>query len=255
MSFVCFVVLPQMIVPGPLRILDLTLDSAAENVALDDVLLRATDEQDAPPLLRLWELTEYAVVVGRANRIERNVNLAACRADGVPIIRRSSGGGTVLLGPGSLVYSLVLRVNSGSRLVDIDGTTRIIMERIQSAVAGLLAGVEREGVSDLAIDAIKFSGNSQRWLRRAMLHHGTLLYNFDLDRMERYLGTPERVPDYRHGRDHRTFLRNIPVPRDVLTGALTKEWDARLPMPRPDLMPVRDAVRERYGCAEWTFKR
>ena len=244
-----------MIIPGPLRILDLTLDSAAENVALDDVLLRTTEEQDAPPLLRIWELNEYAVVVGRANRIERNVNLAACRADGVPIIRRSSGGGTVLLGPGSLVYSLVLRVESGSRLVDIDGTTRIIMERIRKAVAGQLPGVEREGVSDLAIDAIKFSGNSQRWLRRAMLHHGTLLYNFDLDRMERYLGTPERVPDYRRDRDHKAFLRNIPVTRRVLAAALAEEWEARLPMQHPDLAPVRQAVRELYGCAEWTFKR
>lgn len=244
-----------MIVPGPLRLLDCTLEDAAENVALDEFLLRSVEDEDGPPLLRLWELADYAVVVGRANRVALNVNVAACRADDVPIIRRSSGGGTVLLGPGALVYSFVLRVDSGSRLVDIDGATRIILERIRGSLQDRLPRVEREGVSDLAIDAVKFSGNAQRWLRRTMLHHGTLLYNFDLDRMERYLGTPERVPDYRRGRDHRAFLRNIPMERQALVDALAHAWDARAPMKCPELEPVRKSVREIYGCEEWTFKR
>lgn len=244
-----------MIIPEPLGLLDCTLESAAENVALDDVLLRAVEEGTMSPLLRVWELVDYAVILGRANRAERNVNLSACRADGIPIVRRSSGGGTVLLGPGALVYSLVMRVNSGSRLVDIDGTTREVMERIREALSPALATVARAGTSDLAIGDIKVSGNAQRWLRRTVLHHGTLLYNFDIAKMSRYLTMPERVPDYRQGRDHLSFVRNIPMDRPALVAALSRAWNADIHTPCPDVEPVREFVRERYGQDEWTFKR
>lgn len=244
-----------MIVSQPARRFEFTLDDAAADVALDDYLLQTTEDEDAPPILRLWELSHPAVIVGRSNRVEQNVNVAACRADGVPIIRRSSGGGTVLLGPGSLVYSLILRVDSGSRLVDIDSTTRLIMNRIRDAVQNLLPGVRCEGVSDLAIDSLKVSGNSQRWLRRTVLHHGTFLYQFDLPLIERYLGTPERVPKYRVNRSHREFLRNIPLSREDLVDALVETWDARLAMPMPDLEAVQLAARERYRNDDWNFRR
>ena len=244
-----------MIVSQPARRFEFTLDDAAADVALDDYLLQTTEDDDAPPILRLWELSRPAVIVGRSNRVEQNVNVTACRADGVPIIRRSSGGGTVLLGPGSLVYSLILRVDSGSRLVDIDSTTRLIMNRIRDALQSLLPGVSCEGVSDLAINSLKVSGNSQRWLRRTVLHHGTFLYQFDLPLIERYLGTPERVPEYRVNRSHREFLRNIPLSREALVGALVETWDARHSMPVPDLEAVHRAARERYRDDDWNFRR
>lgn len=244
-----------MIVFQPARRFEFALDDAAADVALDDYLLESTEEDDAPPILRFWELSRPAVILGRSNRVDQNVNVAACHADGVPIIRRSSGGGTVLLGPGSLVYSLILRVDSGSRLVDIDSTTRLIMNRIRDAVENLLPGIACEGVSDLAIDSLKVSGNSQRWLRRTVLHHGTFLYQFDLPLIERYLGTPERIPEYRAGRSHRDFLRNIPLSREDLIRALVETWDAHLAMPVPDLGPVHAAARERYRNDDWNFRR
>ena len=48
----------------------------------------------------------------------------------------------------------------------------------------------------------KICGNAQRWKRRAFLHHGTILYDFDLAKIERYLRLPARQPDYRAGRAH-----------------------------------------------------
>lgn len=244
-----------MIKPEALRFLDCTLDSAAENVALDDGLLRAVEDGVISPLLRVWELADYAVIVGRANRTSKNVNLSACRADGIPIVRRCSGGGTVLLGPGALVYSLVLRVDAGSRLVDIDGTTREVIERIRAALAPTLPDIARAGTSDLAIEDVKISGNAQRWLRRTVLHHGTLLYHFDIARMERYLTMPERVPDYRRGREHASFVRNVPLDRQRLVAALSGAWNAHIQTPCPALEPVRASVRALYGRDEWTFRR
>ncbi len=206
-----------MIRSEPLRLLRLTLPTAAENVALDEVLLRLIDETDDAPVLRLWELDHYAIVVGRANHVEKNVHTEACRNDRVPIIRRFSGGGTVLLGPGALVFSLFLRREKDSQhLANIDAATAFVLDRLLAPLRRNMGELERKGSSDIAVDGVKVSGNSQRWLRTTFLHHGTLLYDFDIDRIERYLTSPEREPDYREGRSHRDFVRNLPFTRAQL---------------------------------------
>ncbi|MBA3315888.1 MAG: lipoate--protein ligase family protein [Planctomycetaceae bacterium] len=237
-----------------MRLLELTLPDAVENVALDEALLRQVEETDGQPVLRLWELESYAVIVGRANRIERNVNVEACRRDGVPIVRRFSGGGTVLLGPGALVFSLFLRVEKDRHLANIDAATAIVLDRVLTPLKGLVASLERKGTSDLASEGVKVSGNSQRWLRSTFLHHGTLLYDFDVSLIERYLSDPEREPDYRQGREHADFVRNLPISRDELRKSLTEAWDARLDPPELPFDLVRDLVRDRYRNDEWTFR-
>lgn len=244
-----------MIRTGPLRLLRLTLPTAAENVALEEVLLRSIDEADDAPVLRLWELDHCAVVVGRANHVEKNVNVEACRQDGVPIIRRFSGGGTVLLGPGALVFSLFLRRETNSQhLANIDAATAFVLDRLLAPLRRNMGELERTGSSDIAVDGVKVSGNSQRWLRTAVLHHGTLLYDFDIERLERYLTSPEREPDYRQGRSHRDFVRNLPFAKPQLEQMLIESWHATLPSPQVSLDAVRDLVRDRYANEDWTFR-
>jgi lipoate-protein ligase A len=243
-----------MILPGPLRLLDLTLPTAAENVALDEALLRSVEEAGGGPVLRLWEPETYAVVLGRANKAERNVDLDACRQDGVPVVRRCSGGGTVLLGPGALVFSLVLRVAPGDHLANVEEATTAVLDRILSPLRQRVAGLARQGTSDLAAGEVKVSGNAQRWLRTTFLHHGTLLYDFDLDRIGRYLTAPEREPEYRRGRSHGEFVTNLPLSRDELHRALVEAWDATLPSPEVPTALVRELVRSRYTDDEWTFR-
>ncbi|HEV3117610.1 MAG TPA: lipoate--protein ligase family protein, partial [Gemmataceae bacterium] len=82
-------------------LLDLTLPTIAENLALDEALLLEAEAGGAE-VLRFWEWKRPAVVLGAGSRLADDVDEAACHADGVPILRRSSGGGTVLLGSGCL---------------------------------------------------------------------------------------------------------------------------------------------------------
>src|SRR5713101_1696181 len=102
-----------------MRLLDLTLPTAAENLALDEALLLDAEAAAGGEVLRLWEWPAFAVVLGSASRLAEDVDEAACLADGVPILRRASGGGTVLLGPGCLCYSLVLAYASSPALREI----------------------------------------------------------------------------------------------------------------------------------------
>ena len=76
--------------------------------------------------------------------------------------------------------------------------------------------LQQAGTSDLAAAGRKFSGNAQQRKRRFLLHHGTLLYAFDLSRVGRYLRPPPRQPEYRAGRDHVAFLRNLDLPAEEI---------------------------------------
>src|SRR5437762_2065530 len=82
-------------------------------------LLLEAEAGQGGEVLRLWEWPELAVVVGAGCRLADDVNESACLADGVPILRRSSGGGTVLLGPGCLLFSLVLAYDRSPELREI----------------------------------------------------------------------------------------------------------------------------------------
>src|SRR6185295_5909726 len=86
--------------PARMNYLDQTFPTAEENLACDEALLDWCDAGDGPEVLRFWEPQQHFVVVGYSNRVEREVNVAACRESGIPILHRCSGGGTVLQGPG-----------------------------------------------------------------------------------------------------------------------------------------------------------
>ena len=131
---------------------ELSFPSAEENLACDEVLLEWSEGR-GEALLRLWEPAQYFVVVGYANRVLDEVNCEFCEAKNIPILRRFSGGGTVLQGPGVLNYSLVLPIRD--QTASIAGTNSFILEKHAVALASVLrAPVERRGQTDLAIGGL-----------------------------------------------------------------------------------------------------
>src|ERR1700733_14347192 len=106
--------------------LDLTLPSLVENLALDEALLLHA-EAGGPEVLRLWQWPTHAVVLGAGGRLADDVEEDAGQTDGVPIMRRSSGGGSVLLGPGCLLFSLILRFDRDPALSDLHASYRFIL--------------------------------------------------------------------------------------------------------------------------------
>src|SRR5262245_37333030 len=102
-----------------MRLLDLTLPDAAANLALDEALLLEAEAGRGGEVLRFWEWPQPAVVLGAGGSIQEDVHEKNCAADAVPILRRSSGGGTVLLGEGCLCYSLVLSYERSPALAAI----------------------------------------------------------------------------------------------------------------------------------------
>src|SRR5664279_2273934 len=95
-----------------MKLCDLTLQSPEENLACDEVLLDLCEAGDSDELLRFWAFPRYFVVLGYANNAATEVNLPVCQSLTIPVLRRCTGGGTVLQGPGVLNYSLILRIDA-----------------------------------------------------------------------------------------------------------------------------------------------
>ena len=244
--------LDGLIWPKSLIGYDITLATDVQNLALDEAILADVEADPLMACLRIWEPTEYFVVLGRSNRAESEVNIESCQVEGIPILRRSSGGGTVLLGPGCLCYALALPLTEAHRALGIARLTTELMERTAAGLNEVLSDVSVRGTSDLVWDGRKFSGNAQRWLRKSFIHHGTLLYNFDLAKLSRALAHPSRQPDYRQARPHADFVTNLALDAATLRNILLKSWNATpSECPAKLLEETRNIAASRYGSSEW----
>ena len=206
-------------------------------------------------VLRVWRWPRQAVVLGAGGVLSDDVDEAQCLADAILIARRASGGGTVLLGPGCLLFSLVLDVNAAPELSHIGSSYRYILERIARSLVDVQPGIEFAGTSDLSVGGRKFSGNAQQRKRRFILHHGSLLHAFDLTMVERYLKLPPRRPEYRGTRPHAEFLMNLPDQPDELVARLRHAWQADTDTAKWPEERVRELVAEKYNRADWVRRR
>jgi lipoate-protein ligase A len=239
-----------------MKLLDLTLATPAENLALDEALLEAAEAGEvADEVLRLWESPQPMVVLGRSSKVAEEVDLAACLRDGVPILRRASGGAAIVAGPGCLMYGVVLRYAGREHLRLLDEVHRHVLGIVRSAVEPLLSGVEHVGTSDLAIGGRKFSGNSLRCKRDHFLYHGTLLYGLDLSLVGRLLRMPPRQPEYRGGRLHGDFVGNIAIGGDALRRAVAAGFDARQALVGWPEERTMELIAARYSRDGWNFER
>jgi lipoate---protein ligase len=130
--------------------LDAVYPSPAENLACDEALLDLCEEE-GEEILRFWESSQHFVVLGYANKIESEVKVEECRRRGVPILRRCTGGGTIVQGPGCLNYNLTLRIPDRGPLTTVTGTNEFVMQRHRAAMEQLLGiPVAVKGHTDLA---------------------------------------------------------------------------------------------------------
>lgn len=239
-----------------MKILDLTLPTPAENLACDEALLQAAESGASGEVLRFWESPTHFVVVGYANKVATEVNVTACERRNVPIFRRCSGGGTVVQGPGCLSYALILQIADDQPTHSIQAANQFIMERHRKAIAGIFpkSEIRIEGHTDLAIEGLKFSGNSQRRQRNFLLFHGTFLLNFELALVSELLQSPSLQPAYRQSRAHAEFVTNLNCAAAQVKNALAAAWEANGTYQEAPTNDVNTLARSKYDRRDWNLK-
>jgi lipoate-protein ligase A len=240
---------------GPATWLIVEAGGVEDQLAIDEALLEEAHEgRLATPVARTWMAAKPAVVVGSSSRIDDEVDRAACVRLGVPIMRRPSGGLTVVLGPGCVMWSVVVPLLGPQP--PIEQIHAGLLSPLCQAIRAAGRPVIRRGSSDLAIELPegerKVSGNALRIRRGGILYHGTLLDMFDLELVGMLLRHPPREPDYRAKRTHADFLANLNLGRAAIDAAVRMAFSAERtstswPMARAMALAV-----ERYASTAWT---
>ena len=238
-----------------MQLLDCSLPSPAQNLALDEALLDEREANSGDGILRFWETATPFVVLGYVCKIADDVNLAECKARDVTILRRSSGGGTILQARGVLNYALILPIENGTPTENLSTTNAFIMQKTRAALQTLTSEEVRiRGITDLALGNHKFCGNAQRRRRHFLLFHGALLLDCDLDLMSALLKSPPRQPEYRGQRPHADFVTNLHWPAPKIKEALREAWQAKNELGAWPQEQVQKLVAEKYARDEWNFK-
>lgn len=244
-----------------MNFLDLTLPTLAENLAIDDALLQAVDEGFgiSDELLRIWRVDHLATVIGRSSRMMDEVHLDVASEFQIPVLRRSSGGASVVIGPGCLQYSLLIDLEKRSDLRMLDAVHQYVMSRMLTSLRSFNSNVEAKGTCDLVIDDRKISGNALKVGRSWTLYHGTVLLNMDLTWIDRLLKHPPREPHYRRGRPHSQFVNNLSAPFRAVAKSLQTVWQASKPLTDSDISTVQriseKLVSQRYSQHAWNHQR
>lgn len=155
--------------------------NATQNMAYDDFFLSKLGKDD---FLMMFYVNDNAVIIGKNQNGWRECNLPTMEADNVTLARRVSGGGAVYHDKGNLNFSFI----AGENRYDVQAQLKLIVDTMQNM--GIPAAFS--GRNDILADGKKFSGNA--FCRRGMInmHHGTILVDTDLSRLQNYLNVSQK---------------------------------------------------------------
>lgn len=152
------------------------------NLALEEYVVKNIDISS---LFIIWQ-NSPTVVIGKNQNALEEVNMEFIKQEKINLVRRISGGGAVYHDFGNLNFTFVAEAGKGV-VFDFERFTQPIIKTLDKI--GIKA--EHNGRNDITIDGRKFSGNAQYRHGNRVMHHGTLLYNVNLENMARALNVSE----------------------------------------------------------------
>lgn len=172
------------------RLLDTGSLPAAHNMALDKVILNARSSNLVPNTVRYLQFSPHCVLVGYHQSVELEVEEEYCRAHGIEINRRITGGGNLYWDESQLGWEIYAPKNT-------PGIPRRLDDMYQLMCESVVAGLDRLGVkarfrptNDIEVEGRKISGTGGTEIGDAFLYQGSLLTDFDVDTMINALKLP-----------------------------------------------------------------
>ena len=226
------------------------------NLAMEQYLFE--EEPRKGPWFLLWQ-NDNAIIVGRNQNTETELDGDYTRARGIRVVRRTTGGGAVYHDLGNLNFTLIAEGRSSAEL-----DLHLFCQPVAAALKRLGVPVELGGRNDMLIDGKKFSGSSQRIWKGRVLHHGTLLFDSDLTVLSRALRVP---PDKLLQKGVASVRGRVTNIKDYLPQAAALEdfWDllademfgGKAPPPyrftQKDLDRIQEIKASRYDTWEWNY--
>jgi lipoate---protein ligase len=156
-------------------------EAPAMNVALDEVLTRAVGRGDRGPTLRFWGWASDAIILGRFQSVQNEVQVEQAREHGVEIVRRISGGGAMLVQPeGAITYSLYVPP-SFVRDLSFAESYAFLDSWIVEGLRDLGIDAWYQPLNDITSSEGKVGGAAQARRFGAVLHHTTMAYDMNVE--------------------------------------------------------------------------
>ena len=169
------------------------------NLAVEEYLFRHSGDD----IFMLWQ-NEPTVVVGKNQNVYAEVNTEYAKERGINIVRRITGGGAVYHDLGNLNYTFITS-ETKAKALDYEYFTRPIIDAL--ATLGVVATLS--GRNDLEVDGKKFSGNAQFCADGRILHHGTLLFDTDVNELSAVLRVDKEKLEYKAVKSHKSRVTNL----------------------------------------------
>ena len=153
-------------------------------MALDQVLSEEVGAGRRQPTLRIWEWNEPGVVIGSFQSVKNEVDLESAKKHGFQVVRRVSGGGAMFMEAGSVItYSIYAPTDLVHGMTFADSYA-FLDEWVITALKSLGIDASYQPLNDITSPSGKIGGAAQKRLGTgAVLHHVTMSYDMDGDRM------------------------------------------------------------------------
>ncbi|MFN3622226.1 MAG: lipoyl protein ligase domain-containing protein, partial [Nitrososphaerales archaeon] len=172
------------------RLLDTGLRSAAENMALDDIILECRTRNLVPDTLRFLRFKPPAVLVGYHQDVSHEVRLEYVKSRGIDVNRRITGGGAVYFDENTIGWEIVASKASLYESIKIEGLFEVMCKAPIIALNKLGLEARFRPRNDIEVKGRKISGTGGTERGGAFLFQGTLLTDFDIESMIKSLKIP-----------------------------------------------------------------
>ncbi len=246
------------------RVIDLTVNSAAMNMALDEAISGSVSRKESPPTIRIYKWLPSAVSIGYFQSLKDEVDVDLCRKIGVELVRRRTGGGAVYHdSSGELTYSVIAPESMFPK--GITESYHVICGWIVNALGKLGIASEFKPINDIIAAGKKISGNAQTRRNGILLQHGTILYRLDVATMFSLLKVPkEKISDkfIADVKQRVTSVTDINPQiteqqlKEALVAAFTEGKEFEFGSASSvEMAAAEKLVKERYGSDEWNYLR
>ena len=176
------------------RVIDTGLRPAAQNIALNRALLEARQAEEIPSTLRFLRFAPCALL-GYHQSAEQELNLDYCNARAITVQRRITGGSAMYADEGQLGWELYLH-RRDLATAEMRAISRRLCHAAATAISALGVDARYRPRNDIEVDGRKISSSSGAFDGDALLFQGTLLLEFDVEKMLRVLRIPaEKLSD------------------------------------------------------------
>lgn len=169
------------------RVIPLSVNNGIMNMAIDDALLELASKGDSLPIIRFYNWNPSSVSLGYYQNISK-INIENCKKLKVDYVRRPTGGGSILHDYNKeITYSVIAPLSLYDK--NLKEAYKRICEPLLLTLSHLGLNPYISNTNDILVNNKKISGNAQTWRGDALLQHGTMIYDLDLEKMLAVLNT------------------------------------------------------------------